>query len=132
MCTFRDGDKNFELRGGLLKMKTIKIYYVYITSLLDKKLMYDFAKELYFFVKAPGNKPTWVRLHIRLLQSSSIKISASNVSKTIFLSSDPNYLCDRLKFLLQEKQAGNNSDTVDGEKIALADKMVKYRCISRK
>ena len=28
--------------------------------------------------------------------------SASGVSKTTFLSSDPNELCDRLKLLLQE------------------------------
>ena len=37
-------------------------------------------------------------------------ISASSLSKTIFLSSDTDELCNRIKVLLQEKQAGNNSD----------------------
>ena len=34
------------------------------------------------------------------------------MAKTIFLSSDPNELCNRLKLLLQEKQAGNISDII--------------------
>ena len=52
---------------------------------------------------------------IRLLKSPGTMISASGVSsshkksisKTRFLSSCPNELCNRLKVLPQEKQAGN-------------------------
>ena len=57
---------------------------------------------------------------------------ASGVSKTIFLSSDPDELCDRLKLLLQEKHAGNNSDIINKEIVAIIDKLLEYKCISKK
>ena len=57
---------------------------------------------------------------------------ASGVSKTIFLSSNPDELCNRLKLLLQEKQAGNNSDIINQEIVAIIDKLVQYKCISKK
>ena len=44
----------------------------------------------------------------KLLKLSAIMVSG--ISKTIFLSSDPDELCDRLKILSQEKQAGNISN----------------------
>ena len=55
MLTFRDTDKEFELKGELLKMITNKNYNVNLASLQDKKLMYDFAKEMNFDTKALGN-----------------------------------------------------------------------------
>ena len=73
--------------------------------------MYDFAKEMNFDMKAQGNKSTRDRTLIKLLKSPAI--IASGVSKTIFLSSNPDELCNRLKLLLQEKQAGNNSDIIN-------------------
>ena len=59
-------------------------------------------------------------------------VSASGVSKTIFLSSDPNELCDRLKLILQEKQAGNNSDIIDDDVVAIIDVLLKDKCITKK
>ena len=59
-------------------------------------------------------------------------VSASGISKTIFLSSDPNELCDRLKILLQEKQAGNNSDIYNDEIVVIIDKLLEYKCIIKK
>ena len=59
-------------------------------------------------------------------------VSASGVSKTIFLSSDPDQLCDRLKLLLQEKQAGNNSDRITQKIVAIVDNLLEYKCISKK
>ena len=59
-------------------------------------------------------------------------VSASGASKTKFLSSDPDELCDRLKLLLQEKQAGNNSDIINQEIVAIVDKLLEYKCISKK
>ena len=59
-------------------------------------------------------------------------VFASGVSKTIFLSSDPDELCKRLKLLLQEKQAGINSDLINDEIIAIVDKLLQNRCISKK
>ena len=48
MFIFRDTGKEFELKGDLLKVMTNKNYNVDLASLQDKKLMYDFAKEMNF------------------------------------------------------------------------------------
>ena len=53
-------------------------------------------------------------------------------SNARWLSSDSNELCDRLKLLLQEKQAGNNSDIVIEDIIAIADKLKEYKCKSKR
>ena len=58
LLTFRDIGKRFELKRDFLEMITVKDYNVDHASLLDEKLMYEFAKEMYFDVKAQGNKPT--------------------------------------------------------------------------
>ena len=85
MLTFRDTGREFELKGDLLKMITNKNYNVELASLQDKELMYDFAKEMNFDTKALGNKSTRHRLLIKLLKSPGLMVSASGVSKTIFL-----------------------------------------------
>ena len=90
--TFRDSGKEFELKGDLLKLITNSKYNVILASLADKKLMYDFAKEMHFDLKAQGNKSTRDRTLIKLPNSPGLMVSASGVSKTIFLSSDPNDL----------------------------------------
>ena len=132
LLTFRDTDKEFELKGDLLKMITNKNFNVDLASLADKKLMYGFAKEMHFDTKAQGNKSTRDRTLIKLLKSPGLMISASGVSKTIFLSSDPDELCNRLKLLLQEKHAGNNSDIINDEIVAIIDKLLEYKCITKK
>ena len=130
LLTFRDTGKEFELKGDLLKMVTNKNYNVNQASLADKKLMYDFAKEMHFDEKRFSNKSARDKTLIKLLNSPAI--TASGASKTIFLSSDPNELCDRLKLLLQEKHAGNNSDIINEEIVAKVDKLLEYKCISKK
>ena len=132
MLTFRDTNKQFELKGDLLEMITNSKFNVDLASLSDKKLMYDFAKEMHFDMKAQGNKSTRDRTLIKLLKSPGLIVSASGISKTIFLSSDPDELCDRLKVLLQEKHAGNNSDIINDEIVAIVDKLLEYKCISKK
>ena len=132
ILTFRDTGKEFELIGNLLKMITNKNYNADLANLQDRKLMYDFAKEMHFDTKALGNKSTRDRTLIKLPKSPAIMVSASGVSKTMFLSSDANELCDRLKLLLQEKHAGNNSDIINDEIIAIIDKLLDYKSISKK
>ena len=51
LLTFRDTGKLFQLKGDFLKMITNKNYNVDLAKLADRKLMYDFAKEMYFDVK---------------------------------------------------------------------------------
>ena len=77
--TIRDTSKIFELKGELLKMMTNKNYNVDLASLQDKKLKYDFAKEMKFDIKAQGNKSTRDRTLIKLLKSPSLLLSASGV-----------------------------------------------------
>ena len=83
-----------------------------------------------FRLKAVGKKSTRGKTHIKLLESPAIL--ASGVSKTIFLPSDPDERCNRLKLLLQEKHAGNNSDIYNDEIVAIVDKLLEYKCISKK
>ena len=130
LLTFRDTGKEFELRGDLLKMILNKNYNVNLASLADKKLLYDFAKEMHFDERRVSDKSTRDRTLIKLLNLPAIM--ASGVSKTIFLSSDPDELCDRIKLLLQEKQAGNNSDIFNQEIVAIIDKLLDSKCISKK
>ena len=130
MFTFRDTGEEFELKD-LLKMITNKNFNVDLAKSPDKKLMYDFATEMYFDVKATGKKSTRDRSFIKILKSPGLMIYASGISKTIFLLSDPNELCDRLKLLQQEKQAENNSNIIN-EEIVIVDKILEYKCISTK
>ena len=89
--------------------------------------MSDFAKELSFDEKTLGNKSTRDKSLITLLQSPAIKVSGIS---TKFSPENPNELCDKLNFLLQEKQAGNNSDIIIEENIAIVDKPLEYKRIS--
>ena len=83
-------------------MITNKNYNVDHASIQDKKLMYDFAKEMNFDPKTIGKKSTRDKSLIKLLKSPGLIVSASSVSKTIILSSDPNELCNRLRLLLKK------------------------------
>ena len=132
MLTFRDTGKEFELKGDLLKMITNKNYNVDLDRLQDKKLRYNFAKEMNFDTKTLGNKSTRDITLIKSPKSPGLMVSASGVLKTIFLSSDPDEFCKRLKLLLQEKQAGNKSDIINQEIVPIVDKLLEYKCISKK
>ena len=66
---------------------------------------------------------------IKLLKSPALMASGFS---TIFLPSDPDEICHRLNLLLQEKQAGNNSDIINKEIVAIVDKLLKYKCLSKK
>ena len=57
-----------------------------------------------------------------LLKSPAIMVSGVS---TIFSSSDPDELRHRLKMLLQEKHAGNNSNIIYEEIIAIVDKLLE-------
>ena len=103
ILTVRDTGKNFELKGDLLAMITNNKFNVDLASLQDKKLMYHFAKEMHFDQKALGYKSIRDRKLIKLLNSPGLMVSASGISKTIFLSSDPNEICDRLKIIIARK-----------------------------
>ena len=130
LLNFRDSNKCFRLEGDLLKLITNHKFNADHSSPQDKKLIYEFAKEMNYDTKSTGRPSTRHTSIIKILESPAIM--ASGISKTIILSSDPNELCDRLKLLLQQKQAGNNSDIFNDEIVAIVDKVIEYNCISKK
>ena len=130
MITFRDSNKTFRLEGDLLKVMTNYKFDVDHSSPQDKKLIYEFAKEMNYDINSTGRPSVRHNSMIKLLEQPAIM--ASGFSKTIILSSDPNELCDRLKLLLQEKQAGNNSEIINEEIVAIVDKLFEYNCITKK
>ena len=130
MIVFRDSNKSFRLEGDHLKVITNYKFSVDHSSPQDKRLIYEFAKAINYDVKSTGRPSTRHNSMVRLLDQPAIM--ASGFSKTIILSSDPNELCDRLKPLLQEKHGGNNSNLIDEEIVAIVDKLLEYKCISKK
>ena len=130
MLTFRDSIKSFKLDGDLLETMTNYEFNVSLSNPKDKKLIYEFGKEMNFNMKQKGRKSDRERELKKLLKSPAIM--ASGVSKTVFLSSDPDESCNRIKLLLQEKQAGKNSDIISDETVAMVDKLLEYKCISKK
>ena len=96
----------------------------------DRKRIYEFAKKMKYKVKTAGRPPVRHKSMIRLLNQPDIM--ASGFTKTIVLSSDPDELCDRLRLLLQENHAGNNSDINNEESVAIVDKLLEYKYTSKK
>ena len=113
-------------------MITNKNYNVDLASLSDKKLMYNFAKEINFDLQAEGRKSTRDSDLIKLIKLPGLMVSASGASKTIFLSFGCNELCNRLTLLLQERKAGNNSNIISQQFIAIVVELLKYKCMSQK
>ena len=130
MITFRDSKKTFKLEGDLLKIITNHKFNVDHSNQQDRRIIHEFAKEMNYDTKSIGRPSIRHESMIRLLDQPAIM--ASGVSKTIFLSSNANELCDRLKLLLQEKHGGNNSNLIDKEIVAIIDKLLEYKCISKK
>ena len=130
MITFRDSNKTFKLEGDLLKVITNHNFNVDHSNQQDRKKIYEFAKERNYDTKSTGRPTVRHNSMIRLLDQPAIM--ASGISKTIILSSDSDELCDRLKLLLQEKNGGNNCNLIDEEIVAIIDKLLEYKCLSKK
>ena len=86
--------------------------------------MYDFAKEMNFDLKSVGKKSIRYRRH-KITQITMLRVSASGVSRTKFLSSDPDEFCNSIKVSLQDNHAGNNSDMINEEIVAIVDKLLE-------
>ena len=124
MLLFRDSNKTFKLDGDLLETMTNYDFNVSHSDPKDQKPIYEFGKEMNFNIRQKGRKSDRDKSMKKLLKSPAIM--ASGISNIIILSSDPDDLCDRLKLLLQEIQAGNNSDLINKEIVAIVDKILEY------
>ena len=109
MLTFRDSKKSFKIDGDLLKTMTNYIFNVGHSNLQDQKKIPEFAEEKKFDIEKIGRKSTRDSSIKELLES--LAIMASGIS-TIFLSFNLDEFCAKLRLLLQEKQAGNNSNLI--------------------
>ena len=130
MLTFRDTKAIFKLEGDLLEVMTNNKLSVHHSNQQDRKILHEFAKEMKYSVKSKGRPPVRHKSMIRLPNKPAIM--ASGFTKTLILSSDSDELCDRLRLILQEKHAGNNSDIINEESVAAVDKLLKYKYISNK
>ena len=130
MLISRDSNKSFKKDGDLSETITNYDFNVSHSSPKDQKLIYEFGKEMNFNIRQKGRKSDRDKSMIKLLKSPAIM--ASGFSKTIFLPSDPDELCNRIKLLLQEKQAGNKSIIINNEIFAIVDNLLEYKCISKK
>ena len=129
VLTFRDSNKSFKLDGDLFETMTNNDFNVNHSDPKDQKQIYEFAKEMKFNDKEKGRKSDRDRELIKILKSPAI--IASGVT-TIFLSENPDELCNRLKLLLQEIQAGNNSDIFNQEIVAIVNKLLEYKSLTKK
>ena len=82
MLTFGDSNKSFKLDGDLLETMTNYDFNVDHSNQHDRKLIYEFAKEMNFNIREKGNKNDRDKSIIRLLKSPAIM--ASGVSKQYF------------------------------------------------
>ena len=129
MLLFRESNESIKLDGNLLEAMTNYEFNVSHSNPKDQKLIYEFAKEMNFNIRQKGRKSDRDKSMIKLLKLPAIM--ASGVT-TIFLSENPDELCDRLRLLLQEIQAGNNSDIINEEINAIVDKLLEYKCKTKK
>ena len=97
MLMFRIVIKSFKLDGARLETMTNYDFNVSHFFPEDKKLIYEFAKEMNFNNKEKERKSDRDKELIKLLKSPAIMASGFT---TKFLSENPDELCDRLKFLL--------------------------------
>ena len=126
MLTFRGNKESFRLDGDLLETMTNSDSNVSHSNPQDRKLIHEFGKELNYNMKQKGRKSKRDKTLIELLKSPAIM--ASGISNTIFLPSDTDELCDRWKLLPQKKQAGNSSNSINEEFVAIVDKLLECKC----
>ena len=119
LLTFRDTNRIFKLDGHLLKRMTNYNFNVGNSIPKDNKLINEFAKELKTDIKQKRRPINRDKFLTKLTKSPAV--TPYGIS-TIFSTSDSNELCDKLKLLLQKKQAGNISKIIDEKSIAIADK----------
>ena len=130
MIIFRDSNKSFKLDGDRLESMTSYNFNVDHSNQQDRKLIYEFAKEMNFNIKQKGDKSDRDKSIIRLLKSAAVM--ASGISRTIILYSDPSEHCDSLRLLIQKKHAAINSDIINDEIVAIVEKLLGYKRVSKK
>ena len=121
----RDTGVVFTLKGDILPM--ITDYDFNKTHSPDSKQMIIFWVEIHFHTHSKANCFRHGNLMKKYFKKRAILASGL---KTLFLSENPKKLCSRLRLLLQEEQAGNNSNITNEEIVAIIYKLLEYKCIT--
>ena len=132
MLTFSISNRSFKLDGDLLETITNYDFKVSHSNPQYRKLIYEFGEEMNFNIKQKERKSDRDRSMKKLLKSPAIMTSGVT---TIFLPENPDEFCNRsnrIKLLLHEKQAGNNSIMNNNEIIGIVDKLLEYNSMSKK
>ena len=112
-------------------MITNKYYNVDLAGLTDKNQCMILQRKCTLIKKTSGKKSTRDRTLTKLLEPPGLMISASGISKAIILSSNPDELCKRTKFLMQKKKrAGNKWVKINEGMVALFDKNLEDKCMT--
>ena len=122
---FKERGIIFTLKGDFLSRKTD--YDFKKTHLPDAKQIINFLDERHFDIHSKGKSSRHENLLGNFYNKRVILASGLN---TISLPENPYELFDRLKLLLQEKQASINSDMNNQEMVAIFDKLLEYKCIT--
>ena len=101
ILTFRDSNKSFKLDGDLLETMTNYDFNVRHSKPQDRKLIYEFGREININIKQKGRKSDRERSMIKLPKSPAIM--ALGIS-TKFLSSDPDEFCISLNYCYKKNK----------------------------
>ena len=126
---FRDTGIVFTLQGDILSM--ITDYDLNEKESPDAKQIFNFMDEMHFDINAKGSKSNRDRNLINNYYKKRA-LPASGLQEVIFLSENPNELCDRLRLIIQEKQGGNDTERFDKEIVAIVDKFLQYKSLTPK
>ena len=135
---FTDSIKTIESDGDISDtMTNYEVNAMSVEHPKDKTLLLDFLDEMRFDVKHSGNKSSRDKSLVKIINSPAIRAGLLRELKPKtcsmrFLSSDPDELYNRLKLLIQDKEAGNNSDIIIEEIVVIAEKLLEYKYISTK
>ena len=133
MLAFSGTDKKVEWNGDVLKKITAKNFNIHTTKLSDKDNVW-LCKGEELWWKNFGNTTTKKKTLVKLPKSpvflagilENISFPEQKKQKQVFLSSNPFQFCDRVVFLLQEKEARNSFDMINKEFVALKYKLLDY------
>ena len=129
MLIFRGRNKSFKIESDLLRAIKSFNFNVTHSTPQDQKLSYEAEKEKNFDIRQEGRKSNRHKSPMETLKPPAIMVSWIS---TLFSPENLNELCERIKFLLLEKQVGKNSVKIVDEIVAIADKLLEYKCICMK
>ena len=124
---FRDTGVVFTLKGDLLSM--IIAYDFIKTNSPEPKQIINFLDKTHFDTHSQAAKSSGDNNLINNYRKKRALL-ASSLQEVIFLSENPNKLCDRLRLIFQKKQTGNDANKNDSDIFAINDKVLEYKCIT--